>query len=162
MSNSQWPRGLQLTSLLHPWDFPGKNTGVGCHCLLQCMKVKSESDVAHRRSLFASSCLSLTPPSICYLSGRRLDGERELVGNREQVDVYSNSRKGGGAKSEKPGITHRNKRERQLLCWGWGVKYIKEVNRDEDRKVGKGETVSLLDLWVQGGAWVYPEVGGQV
>ena len=30
----------------HPWDSPGKNTGVGCHCLLQCMKVKSESEVA--------------------------------------------------------------------------------------------------------------------
>ena len=29
-----------------PWDSPGKNTGVGCHCLLQCMKVKSESEVA--------------------------------------------------------------------------------------------------------------------
>ena len=34
MSNSQWPRGLQPTRLLHPWDFPGKSTGVGCHCLL--------------------------------------------------------------------------------------------------------------------------------
>ena len=32
--------------LLHPWDSPGKNTGVGCHFLLQCMKVKSESEVA--------------------------------------------------------------------------------------------------------------------
>ena len=35
MSNSFWPHGLQPTRLLHPWDFPGKNTGVGCHCLLQ-------------------------------------------------------------------------------------------------------------------------------
>ena len=31
---------------IHPWDSPGKNTGVGCHFLLQCMKVKSESEVA--------------------------------------------------------------------------------------------------------------------
>ena len=30
----QWPHGLQPTRLLHPWDFPGKSTGVGCHCLL--------------------------------------------------------------------------------------------------------------------------------
>ena len=29
-----WPHGLQPTRLLHPWDFPGKSTGVGCHCLL--------------------------------------------------------------------------------------------------------------------------------
>ena len=34
MSNSLQPHGLQPTRLLHPWDFPGKNTGVGCHCLL--------------------------------------------------------------------------------------------------------------------------------
>ena len=34
MSNSQRPHGLQPTRLLHPWDFSGKNTGVGCHCLL--------------------------------------------------------------------------------------------------------------------------------
>ena len=36
----------QPTRLRHPWDSPGKNTGVGCHFLLQCMKVKSESEVA--------------------------------------------------------------------------------------------------------------------
>ena len=35
MSNSLWPSGLQLTRRLCPWDFPGKNTGVGCHFLLQ-------------------------------------------------------------------------------------------------------------------------------
>ena len=34
-SNSSWPHGLQPTRLLHPWDFPGKSTGVGCHRLLQ-------------------------------------------------------------------------------------------------------------------------------
>ena len=34
VSNSEWPQGLQPTRLLHPWDFPGKSTGVGCHCLL--------------------------------------------------------------------------------------------------------------------------------
>ena len=36
----------QPTRLPRPWDSPGKNTGVGCHCLLQCTKVKSESEVA--------------------------------------------------------------------------------------------------------------------
>ena len=40
------PHRRQSTRLLHPWDSPGKNTGVGCHFLLQCMKVKSESEVA--------------------------------------------------------------------------------------------------------------------
>ena len=35
VSDSSWPHGLQSTRLLHPWDSPGKSTGVGCHCLLQ-------------------------------------------------------------------------------------------------------------------------------
>ena len=35
VSNSSQPHGLPPTRLLHPWDFPGKSTGVGCHCLLQ-------------------------------------------------------------------------------------------------------------------------------
>ena len=35
VSDSLWPHGLQPTRLLHPWDFPGKSTGMGCHCLLQ-------------------------------------------------------------------------------------------------------------------------------
>ena len=45
----------QPTRLPHPWDCPGKNTGVGCHFLLQCMKVKSESEVAQ-------SCPTLSDP----------------------------------------------------------------------------------------------------
>ena len=47
--------GRQPTRLPHPWDSPSKNTGVGCHFLLQCMKVKSESEVAQ-------SCLTLSTP----------------------------------------------------------------------------------------------------
>ena len=43
-----------------PWDSPDKNTGVGCHFLLQCMKVKSESEVAQ-------SCLTLSDPMDCSL-----------------------------------------------------------------------------------------------
>ena len=46
MSNSVWPHRRQATRLPRPWDSPGKNTGMGCHFLLQCMKVKSESEVA--------------------------------------------------------------------------------------------------------------------
>ena len=45
----------QPTRLPRPWDSPGKNTGVGCHFLLRCMKVKSESEVAQ-------SCLTLSLP----------------------------------------------------------------------------------------------------
>ena len=46
MSDSVRPHRWQPTWLPRPWDSPGKNTGVGCHFLLQCMKVKSESEVA--------------------------------------------------------------------------------------------------------------------
>ena len=46
MSNSVQPHRWQPTRLLHPWDSPGKNTGVGCRFLLQCTKVKSEREVA--------------------------------------------------------------------------------------------------------------------
>ena len=46
MSDSVRPHRQQPTRLHHPWDSPGKNTGMGCHFLLQCMKVKSESEIA--------------------------------------------------------------------------------------------------------------------
>ena len=46
MSDSVRPHRRQPTRLPHPWDSPGKNTGVGCHFLLQSVKVKSESEVA--------------------------------------------------------------------------------------------------------------------
>ena len=49
------PHGLRPTRLPRPWDSPGKNTGVGCHFLLPCMKVKSESEVAQ-------SCPTLATP----------------------------------------------------------------------------------------------------
>ena len=45
VSDSVRPHRRQPTRLPHPWDSPGKNTGVGCHFFLQCMNVKSESDV---------------------------------------------------------------------------------------------------------------------
>ena len=50
-----------------PFDSPGKNPGVGCHFLLQCMKVKSESEVAQ-------SCLTLSDPMDCSLSGSPIHG----------------------------------------------------------------------------------------
>ena len=46
VSDSVRPHRRQPNRLPHPWDSPGENTGVGCHCLLQCMKVKSESEVS--------------------------------------------------------------------------------------------------------------------
>ena len=67
MSDSVRPHGLQPTRLLCPWDSPGKNTGVGCHFLLQCMKVESERQVAQ-------SCLTLSNPMDCSLPGSSIHG----------------------------------------------------------------------------------------
>ena len=60
MSDSGQPHRQQPTRLRHPWDSPGKNSGVGCHFLLQCMKVKSESEVAQ------SSLTLATPWTAAY------------------------------------------------------------------------------------------------
>ena len=58
MSDSVRLHRWQPTRLPSPWDSPGKNTGVGCHFLLQCVKVKSESEVAR-------SCPTLSDPMDC-------------------------------------------------------------------------------------------------
>jgi len=75
MSDSVWPHGLQPTRLLRPWDSPGKNTGVGCHFLLQWMKVKSESEAAQSWVGYWSGVPLLSPslplshwqPRLCSL-----------------------------------------------------------------------------------------------
>src|SRR5574340_1274234 len=67
MSDSVRPHRQQLTRLPRPWDSPGKNTGVGCHFLLQCMKVKSESEVIQ-------SCPTLCDTMDCSLPGSSVHG----------------------------------------------------------------------------------------
>ena len=58
---------MAATRLPHPWDSPGGNTGVGCHFLLQCMKVKSEGEVAQ-------SCPTLSVPMDCSPPGSSIHG----------------------------------------------------------------------------------------
>ena len=67
MSDCVRPHRRQPTRLPRPWDSPGKNTGVGCHFLLQCMKMKSESEVAQ-------SCPTLSDPMDCSLPGSSAHG----------------------------------------------------------------------------------------
>ena len=67
MSDSVRPHRKQPTRIPGPWDSPGKNTGVGCHFLLQCMKEKSESEVAQ-------SYLTLSDPMDCSLPGSSIHG----------------------------------------------------------------------------------------
>ena len=61
VSDSVWPHRQQPTRLHCSWDSPGKNTGVGCHFLLQCMRVKSESEVAQSYPTL-SSPIDCSPP----------------------------------------------------------------------------------------------------
>ena len=61
------PHRWQPTRLPGPWDSPGSNTGVGCHFLLQRMKVKSESEASQ-------SCLTLRNPMDCRLPGSSVHG----------------------------------------------------------------------------------------
>ena len=61
------PQRWQPIRLPRPWDSPGKNTGVGCHFLLQCMKVKSEREVAQ-------SCLTLSDAMDCSPPGSSIHG----------------------------------------------------------------------------------------
>ena len=67
VSDSVWPHRQQATRLPRPWDSPGKNTGVGCHFLLQCVKVKSESEVAQ-------SGPTLSNPMDCSPPGSSVNG----------------------------------------------------------------------------------------
>ena len=67
MSDSVRPHRRQPTRLPRPWDSPGKNTGVGCHFFLQCMKVKSESEVAQL-------CQTLSDPMDCSPPGSSVHG----------------------------------------------------------------------------------------
>jgi len=67
VSNSVQPPRRKPTRLLCPWDSAGKNTGVGCHFLLQCMKVKSESEVAQ-------SCPTLSGPMEGSLAASSIHG----------------------------------------------------------------------------------------
>ena len=67
MSDSVQPHRRQPTRLHCPWDSPGKNTGVSCHFLLRCMKLKSQSEVAQ-------SCPTLSDPMDCSLPGSSIHG----------------------------------------------------------------------------------------
>ena len=83
MSDSVWPHRRQPTRLPRPWDSPGKNTGGGCHFLLQCMKVKNESEVAQ-------SCRTLRDPMDCSLPGFSVHGIFQARGLEWGAIAFSN------------------------------------------------------------------------
>ena len=82
MSNPVRPQRWQPTRLPCPWDSPGKNTGVGCHFLLQCMKVKSESEVAQ-------FCPTLSDPMDCSLPSSSTHGIFQARGLEWGASAFS-------------------------------------------------------------------------
>ena len=84
MSNSVPPHRRQPARLPRPWGSLGKNTGVGCHFLLQCRKVKSESEVAQ-------SCLTLSNPMDCSLPGSSIHGIFQARVLKWAAIAFSNS-----------------------------------------------------------------------
>ena len=97
MSDSVRPHGLQPTRLLHPWDSPGKNTGVGCHFLLQCIKVESESEVAQ-------SCLTLSNPMDLSLPGSSVHGIFWATVLEWGAIAFSQRKHSGGERSWSRGL----------------------------------------------------------
>ena len=90
MSDSVLPHRRQPTRLPHPWDSPGKNTGVGCHFLLQCQKVESESEVAQ-------SCPTLRDPMDCSLPGSSVHGIFFTIKKKYNLTVGIEELAGGQA-----------------------------------------------------------------
>ena len=93
MSDSVRPHRQQPTRLLHPWDSPGKNTGVGCHFLLQCMKGKRESHTI------------LSDPMDCSILDSSIHGifqARVLEWGASSLSVMSNSLRPHGLQHTRP------------------------------------------------------------
>ena len=110
MSDSVQPRRQQPTRLPCPWDSPCKNTGVGCHFLLQCMKVKSESEVVQ-------SCPTLSDPMDCSLQGSSIHGifQARVL---EWGAIAFSGLDSASAQMCSPGRTHQAERWRSLKCPG--------------------------------------------
>ena len=98
VSDSVQPHRWQPTRLPHPWDSPGKNTGVGCHFLLQCMKVKSESEVPQSCPTLVTPWTAAyqAPPSMGfsrqkYWTSSSLDTDKSdfLKGRTKQQRIFS-------------------------------------------------------------------------
>ena len=74
MSDPQRPHGLQPSRLLHPWDFPGESTGVGCHCLLRYWSGVTSNPVSRVRAESLQSCLTLCNTMDCSPLGSVVHG----------------------------------------------------------------------------------------
>ena len=126
MSNSVRPHRRQPTRMPRPWDSPGKNTGVGCHFLLQCMKVKSESEVAQ-------SCLTLSDPwTAAYQAPLSMGFSRQEYWSRvplpSPITLYVRQQKRHRCKEQSFGLCGRG---------GWFGRMVLKHVSDQIRSVAQ-------------------------
>ena len=93
MSDSVQPHRQQPTRLPCPWDSPGKSTGVGCHFLLQCMKVKSESEVAQSYPTLSDPVDCSQPGSSIHriFQARVLEWGAIAFSGKSALDIFKGS-----------------------------------------------------------------------
>ena len=146
------PHRWQPTRLSRPWNSPGKNTGVGCHFFLQCMKLKSESEVPQ-------SCLTPSDPLDCSLPGSSIhgidfSGKSTGVGchfllrtMRHRISEKRREAKGKGEKERR--FTHLNV-EFQRIARG----LIPGSGRSPGEENGNPLQYSCLENSIDRGAWL--------
>ena len=117
------PHRRQPTRLPRPWDSPGKNTGVGCHFLLQCMKVKMQVKSLSRVWLLATPWTAAyqAPPSMGFSRQEYWSGEIEM--DRQ----YSSWLKKPGIHSSHPLSLEEKSPDQELFSWYWDVLFAVRV-----------------------------------
>ena len=110
MSDSVRRHRWQPTRLRRPWDSPGKNTGVGCHFLLQCMKVKREREAAQ-------SCPTLSNPKDCSPPGSSVHGIFQARVLEWVAIAFSNTAKDVGS----------------ILDWGTKIPEVEQCGQKKKR-----------------------------
>ena len=152
MSDSVRLHRQQPTRLPRPWDSPGKNTGVGCHFLLQCMKVKSESEVAQLCPTSATPWTAAyqAPPSMGfsrqeYWSGVPLPPPQNILWRSKLALVSSMTSMLSVSKILPP-------------AWPYQSRFLGEISITSDiQMTGEGNGTQLqyscLENPMDGGAW---------
>ena len=104
VSNSSWFHGLQPTRLLHPWDFPGKSTGVGCHCLLRQRSLVGHNSQGHKELETIEQLNTYT-----QLTKKQIQaGNKCLFAGSRRETFHSWQRSEGGSAYSKSGSSLRS------------------------------------------------------
>ena len=144
MSDSVRPHRRQPTRLSRPWDSPGKNTGVGCHFLLQCMKVKSQSEVTQSCPT-PSNSMNCSPPGSSIhgiFQARILEWGATAFSRHSNLRKESSLRKGNKIRYKSKHAFWVKKRNHNK-CWNLKIQVpFLEVSRHLNRNV---YTDMLLD-----------------